>query len=703
MTGSLAARPTSDQPAATNPTNLVQTLATGTTLIFAPHMDDAVLGCGGTIAQLPSKANVHVVYATDGTRSPVPDSLRNAKPSPQLRTIRSQEAIAALTSLEIPRKNIHFLDFPDGELNQHKNRFHQAVTDLLQQIQPTHVLIPFRYDCHTDHTAVSNIVTKAIEVTKATQTFNSIQIFEYFIYYRLQLLPKKDIRKYIRSEHLISVDIQQQATEKRNALNAFKTQTTKFYDWQQRPLLSAGLLSDVCNTPELFLSTNAINKQQPLFTQQGYLVSSATQIEPVLKKTKTRGILFFQELMNKHSASKSTRPRVCLLTESYYPIVGGGETQSRITAEDLVAEGFEVTIITRQSNASLAPYEEIGAIRVYRVPPQGKGHLKRWAMIKNVLPLLIKQRKTFDIILVSGYRALGIPATLVSLLCGKTCILKADNNGEMSGAFFAGGLKKWNLTLSSLPVRLVLFFRNGLFKSAQAFVSISSEIDDELKAAGIPPEKIHTIPNSVDISRFYPVESDTKAALRQKLKLPAEKKIVIFTGRLLATKGLPTLVEAWKSVQADHADAHLLIVGGGSKDIHDCETSLHDYVKEHDLTQSVQFTGDVNNVDEYLKASDIFVFPTEDEAFGISMIEAMACGLAAIATPVGGLRDIVTDRYNGLFVPAKDVRGFERAIAQLLEDPTFAKKLGAAAFHTVQTRYTRSAVAQQYIHLIDSL
>jgi hypothetical protein len=138
-------------------------------------------------------------------------------------------------------------------------------------------------------------------------------------------------------------------------------------------------------------------------------------------------------------SANPTKPNICLVTESYFPIIGGGETQSRITAEDLIARGFNVMVATRQSNPSLPTYEEMGAIRVFRVPPQGKGHLQRWLMMPPLLALLIKHRKEFDVVIVSGYRALGIVAVLIRQLFGKRCILKADNNGEMSGEFFAGG------------------------------------------------------------------------------------------------------------------------------------------------------------------------------------------------------------------------------------------------------------------------
>jgi LmbE family N-acetylglucosaminyl deacetylase len=254
-------------------------------------MDDAVLGCGGTLAVLANLANIHVVYATDGARSPVPDSLTPAQPSAELCAIRTAEAKTALSILGIPQSNIHFFNFPDGELNRHRSEFCQAILRLINTVQPKRILIPFRYDCHSDHIAVNQLTTEVVNAQPV-----AIEIFEYFIYYRLQLLPKKDIRQYIRPQYLISSNIHARTTQKRTALDAFKTQTTRFYSWQTRPLLSTELLDEVCTQPELFLHSSAVGKQHCLFISGNPLIPLITQLEPTLKKAKSRGTLFLKTL-----------------------------------------------------------------------------------------------------------------------------------------------------------------------------------------------------------------------------------------------------------------------------------------------------------------------------------------------------------------------------------------------------------------------
>jgi glycosyltransferase involved in cell wall biosynthesis len=108
-------------------------------------------------------------------------------------------------------------------------------------------------------------------------------------------------------------------------------------------------------------------------------------------------------------------------------------------------------------------------------------------------------------------------------------------------------------------------------------------------------------------------------------------------------------------------------------------------------------------VNEYLQASDIFVFPTENEAFGISVIEAMACGLPVISTYVGGLKDIVYNRKNGLVIKSGDFEQLYEALDLIITENDLSDTLGAAAWQTVQSRYSTATITQKYLNLFRGL
>jgi len=398
-----------------------------------------------------------------------------------------------------------------------------------------------------------------------------------------------------------------------------------------------------------------------------------------------------------------TLRKICILTETFHPVIGGGETQARALAEGLAARGAEVFVLTRRSSRELERHERLGGVTVCRLPPSGASHLNKWAVSLTTLPALFRLRGRFDVVLVSGFRVLGMPALLACKILGKACVLKADSLGEMSGEYFAPGLSRLGLRPASAPFRWFLAGRNALFRRADAFVAISAEIAGELHAHGVPAEAIHTIPNSVDTERFRPVAAARKQALREKLGLPRQARVVCYTGRLVSYKGLPLLLEAWRELCRERDDAILVLVGSGGVDIHNCEAELVEFVAAHGLERQVRFVGNVRNVDEYLQASDVFAFPSENEAFGISLIEAMACGLPVVSSNMGGLRDIVEHEVDGLAVEAGNREQLRRSLDRLLADPALGARLGETARKTAEQRYAADGVADRYAHLFQRL
>lgn len=384
-------------------------------------------------------------------------------------------------------------------------------------------------------------------------------------------------------------------------------------------------------------------------------------------------------------------------------MVGGGETQARALAEGLVAKGFKVMVVTRRSDASFEKIERYGEVMVYRLPPTGHQHLKKWGLLLTSFIALIRLRRQYDLIFVSGYRVVGIAAVLVSRLFGKACVLKADSQGEMSGVFFTGGLARVRLTPSSLPVRAFLSTRNRLLRHADAFVALCSDIVHELKSHGVNPEIIHQITNSVDTHTFRPVDEQARRELRGRLGLLCEHLIVTYTGRLVSYKGLPLLLQVWTELKRKSRKITLVLLGSGGLDIHNCEAELRAYVASHNLQDSVIFAGDVRNVHEYLQASDIFVYPTGSDAFPLALIEAMACALPVMSTPVGAIREIITHMQNGLMVDVGDVQQTLNALEALMADTAFRARLGAAARRTVEDRYSVERVTHQYATLFTGL
>ena len=141
-----------------DPENIIQ----GLVVFLAPHMDDEILACGGTIAALSQRNHIHIVYATDGSRSPVPMFPWVSSKASELAAIRAEEARQALALYDIPDDNITFLGLSDGRLNRHFNLLTHQLSGIFKALEPSWVMIPFRFDRHPDHVALNQASLKAI-------------------------------------------------------------------------------------------------------------------------------------------------------------------------------------------------------------------------------------------------------------------------------------------------------------------------------------------------------------------------------------------------------------------------------------------------------------------------------------------------------------------------------------------------------------
>lgn len=401
----------------------------------------------------------------------------------------------------------------------------------------------------------------------------------------------------------------------------------------------------------------------------------------------------------------SNMPRICLLTETFYPVVGGGETHARLLSAELNTLGMPTIVLTRRSFPDLPAIDMVGMTPTHRVSPT---RMKRWgkyAMMPYVLHALARLKDEYDLVYVCGFRVLGAPGILAARVLGKKCVLRAEALGEMSGKYaFAMHSRSdgiFSRIVSSTWSGAVIA-RNSILRRADAFVGISDPVAEEFLQCRVPPAKIHPIPNGIDPDRFCPMALRDKRNLRHKLGLP-KGILAAYSGKLNRGKGLEHLVRAWDAVIRNRHGAHLVLIGSGGNQSLSCEENLRLSVKKLGLESSITFTGYVENVEEYLQACDLFVIPTEYEAFGLALVEAMSCGLPSIASEVGGIPGIVDHLRNGVLVAPGDSEALAWAIIALIEQPELRRRLGHEARKTVRSRFSIRAVAEQHMELFHSL
>jgi glycosyltransferase involved in cell wall biosynthesis len=376
-------------------------------------------------------------------------------------------------------------------------------------------------------------------------------------------------------------------------------------------------------------------------------------------------------------------PRVLFLTESFHPVLGGGERHIRELAGRLAATGLGTSVLTRRADASWPAQETIDGIRVLRVGPSGPGRSGKYRMVPGAVAALARERRSYDVVVVRGTRVLGVPGLLAARRHGKAVVLQPELNGEMSGEVFTWGTR-FDRPPYRAVVRAATALRNRLFRDAEAFVAMSRAIEEEFLAAGAAREKVAYIPHGVDTARFRPADPAERDALRRQLDLPAGTPIVIYTGRLLRGKGLETLIDAFAGLSEP---AHLVLVGAGGDQSLSVEGELRGRVRAAGCAERVTFTGRVDAVEDFLRAADVFAFPSLFEALGLSLIEAAACALPAVGSRTGGIVDVIEDGASGILVSPGDPQPLREALASLLRDGSRRAAMGGRARQIARARF----------------
>jgi glycosyltransferase involved in cell wall biosynthesis len=398
------------------------------------------------------------------------------------------------------------------------------------------------------------------------------------------------------------------------------------------------------------------------------------------------------------------RLHIAVVSNYFAPHMGGAENQNRLIGEALVRRGHHVTVLTRRFDPRLPAREILAGLDVRRLRPSGRGVLAKWLMNLATAWHLVWARPGFDVALVTQMSPHALGPALASRVRRLVIVLRPIEHGELSGDIS-------DRTLACVPAALGGLLRGALdgarrwaYRRATRVIVISSALAREAQAFGFPPVALVPVPNAIDTGRFRPPVAQEQDALRRALGLPADAEVVVWVGRLVRKKGLETLIEAWAAVVRTWTRARLLIVGSGAGSGHpdDAEGALRAAIAEHDLQGSVVLTGAVPDVERYLRASDLFVFTSEEEGFGVALVEAMACGLPVVTSRIEGApADLVDDGQEGLKFTVGDACQLQVCIATLLADMATRQRMGAAGRARVEKTLNVEHVTAAYERLFE--
>jgi D-inositol-3-phosphate glycosyltransferase len=193
------------------------------------------------------------------------------------------------------------------------------------------------------------------------------------------------------------------------------------------------------------------------------------------------------------------------------------------------------------------------------------------------------------------------------------------------------------------------------------------ERDSLVRLYGAPPEKIGVVPCGVNLNLFYP---EPKTAVRNRLGLDPADTILLYVGRFDPLKGLNTLLEAMTYLR-NHPRIRLVVVGGDGENSPEYQ-ALTEKIKRLAIEENVMFVGrvDQHNLPPYYSAADVLVMPSRYESFGMVGLEALACGIPVVATPVGAVDSLVRKARAGRIVSDPSPRSLADGIQSVISDPS---------------------------------
>jgi glycosyltransferase involved in cell wall biosynthesis len=382
--------------------------------------------------------------------------------------------------------------------------------------------------------------------------------------------------------------------------------------------------------------------------------------------------------------------RCVLVTRRFWPLVGGAEVVMANLGAEFHQRDISCQILTAQWQANWPTefvHREVPVVRL-RNPKQ-----RIWGTFRYLSSLarwLKDHADQIDIVYVSMLKHDAYMATKICRQLGIPVVLRAEGGGDTGDCH-------WQTT-----ARIGLSIQRRC-KTATAVIAPSQAVAEELLAAGYPTDNLHLIPNGVALPA-KPAENSQQLARQalaeanQDLVAAPEEPVVVYTGRLDRNKGLYDLVKAWPEVTKRWPRCHLWLVGEGPD-----RDRLFQQIKDLDLQGQVVLPGVFDDVEEVLRAANLFILPSYFEGLSISLMEAMAHQVPVIASNIPGNNDIIQSGVNGCLVPAGNVSAISQAIQDALANPDQLTRWATAAQQTIQNNYSLASMVNAHLKLFEQL
>lgn len=381
--------------------------------------------------------------------------------------------------------------------------------------------------------------------------------------------------------------------------------------------------------------------------------------------------------------------RILMGAIRYPPAPGGAETHVHEVSKQLLARGHHVRVVTSDLYKETpftrlaGSYPLVEGIPVGRYRAWSPGGEYHYVLFPGVVRPMLTERA--DIVHVHSYGYFHVNAAAFLKRIRDIPLVVTPHFHPAWSMWGGDGRKRIRGIYDSLLAPWVL-------RAADIIIGVSRHEMEQMKASiGFDHTKVRYIPNGIDFSRFETVPDGHR--FRETYRIPDTSPVILYTGRLAVNKGLDTLLTSFARVREHVPDVRLCLVG----DDQGMGQPLREQSRRLGMERDVIFTGHIGESlfrDAY-GAADIFVLPSEYEAFGIVLLEAMACEVPCIGTRVGGVPEVIRDGVDGLLVEYGDAPGLARAMISLLSDVEMRERMGAEGRERVRREFTWSSVVDR--------
>jgi len=359
--------------------------------------------------------------------------------------------------------------------------------------------------------------------------------------------------------------------------------------------------------------------------------------------------------------------KILFATPFFYPDLryGGSATAAYNVLKELSRRRHDITVLTTVVGDMATPptvIREVDGIKVHYL----KGYFEGAFLSQYLLRSLLEQPRP-DLVHVNNYR--NFPSDIVSLWAHKRSIPTVVS---ANGCIYAYRYMPSFPRTKRLLYRLHDTFVSTPIRKTTIALAVSYAEAKHYEEFGVPSERIRIVPNGIDLERFSPRASMSPLTSESG---PGSDSIG-YVGRLDPIKGLLTLLKAFETVSLKTPGCKLTLVGPDFG----MRRTLMSVVDRRRLS-GVTFLGPVSydRLPDIYRALDVVVTPSLFEIFGMSSLEAMACGKPVVSTRVGGMSDLIQEGYNGYLVESEDDEALASRVNYLLQHKDSARRLGENA------------------------